>query len=347
MKLTRVYKLRVYPNFQKKEEVRYTYAQFLRYVNLWCGKLFFNGNKSVSTEGLGQLANKAQHKARGIIQALVQASKATGEKTNIPVIRQLGCPAKVELNKQSCFDYWVSIESQFGRPVKVPALSHRKLNQALKSGWELNPVAEFVLDKEGRSFVRVFVQKEVAKAELETKTLGCDVGYRNSVSRSDKYVGRNTSKIIYKTRQKQSSRQRQGFKSSLTKTRVKQLLDVEAKLAVARCKRVGLSLVVESLRVLNNLRSGRLQGWARNYFANRCHVLGKEEGVFVWEVNPAYTSQTCSECGHVDKQSRSGLKFCCTACGFTANADVNAACNLAVKGTASLEKLAKRSGTVS
>src|SRR5690242_2425209 len=50
----------------------------------------------------------------------------------------------------------------------------------------------------------------------------------------------------------------------------------------------------------------------------------------VEKVNAAYTSQRCSACGHVDAKSReSQARFACTACGFAANADVNAAINIA------------------
>jgi putative transposase len=50
----------------------------------------------------------------------------------------------------------------------------------------------------------------------------------------------------------------------------------------------------------------------------------------VEKVYPAFTSQRCSACGHVDPKSReSQARFVCTACGFTDNADVNAARNIA------------------
>lgn len=46
----------------------------------------------------------------------------------------------------------------------------------------------------------------------------------------------------------------------------------------------------------------------------------------VVEVNPKYSSQECSRCHYIHKQNRisQGL-FCCTSCGFSANADYNAA----------------------
>jgi len=50
----------------------------------------------------------------------------------------------------------------------------------------------------------------------------------------------------------------------------------------------------------------------------------------VEKIIPAFTSQRCSACGHVDAKSRERQAcFVCTACGFTCNADVNAARNIA------------------
>lgn len=52
-------------------------------------------------------------------------------------------------------------------------------------------------------------------------------------------------------------------------------------------------------------------------------------------IDPKYTSQTCNECGVVDKLSRiSQSKFACTACGNVTNADVNAAKNIKRGGAA-------------
>ncbi len=47
------------------------------------------------------------------------------------------------------------------------------------------------------------------------------------------------------------------------------------------------------------------------------------------KVDPAYTSQTCSRCGHVHRDNRpSQAVFACGTCGFQANADHNAAINI-------------------
>ena len=50
----------------------------------------------------------------------------------------------------------------------------------------------------------------------------------------------------------------------------------------------------------------------------------------VEKVKAAYTSQTCNACKHIASQSRkSQATFVCVACGHRANADVNAARNIA------------------
>ena len=50
----------------------------------------------------------------------------------------------------------------------------------------------------------------------------------------------------------------------------------------------------------------------------------------VEKIKPHYTSQRCSACGQVDRDSRERQAvFRCTACGFAGNADVNAAINIA------------------
>lgn len=103
---------------------------------------------------------------------------------------------------------------------------------------------------------------------------------------------------------------------------------------------------VEDLRVVNMTRSARgtVEMPGRNVRAkaglNRA-ILNSGWGMFVArledkapgrveKVNPAFTSQRCSVCGHVAAESRkSQALFACVACGHTSNADLNAARNIA------------------
>lgn len=56
-------------------------------------------------------------------------------------------------------------------------------------------------------------------------------------------------------------------------------------------------------------------------------------GGCVVAVDPAYTSQTCCQCGCVDAANRrSQSEFCCVACNHEDNADCNAAKNILNQG---------------
>ena len=67
------------------------------------------------------------------------------------------------------------------------------------------------------------------------------------------------------------------------------------------------------------------QGWG--LFVRRLQDKARGRVRFV---DPRYTSQRCSECGHVAAESReSQARFVCVACGFACNADLNAARTIA------------------
>ena len=63
-------------------------------------------------------------------------------------------------------------------------------------------------------------------------------------------------------------------------------------------------------------------------------------GSKVVAVSPAYTSQECSECGYVHADNRiTQADFVCGSCGYTKNADVNAAKNIKKRGTGGLPEM--------
>jgi putative transposase len=72
----------------------------------------------------------------------------------------------------------------------------------------------------------------------------------------------------------------------------------------------------------------RLQRWVYSYSLDRLECFYEVNGVRVHRIHPAYTSQTWSECGNRDKQSRNGETFCCTAFGVIMDADFNASRNI-------------------
>jgi len=59
----------------------------------------------------------------------------------------------------------------------------------------------------------------------------------------------------------------------------------------------------------------------------------KQRGGQLIKVDPKHTSQTCNKCGHISKENRkTQSKFVCTTCGYSANADINAAKNILDRG---------------
>lgn len=77
------------------------------------------------------------------------------------------------------------------------------------------------------------------------------------------------------------------------------------------------------------------QGWheMRRQLTYKQAWLGGD----VLAINPAYTSQKCACCGHTEKDNRqTQASFVCTACGYSANADINGARNILAAGHAVL-----------
>lgn len=71
-----------------------------------------------------------------------------------------------------------------------------------------------------------------------------------------------------------------------------------------------------------------VHSWAFGQLQNFIEYKAMEKGLIVAYVDPRYTSQRCSECGFVHRSNRNSHKFICKECGYTANADYNASCNI-------------------
>jgi putative transposase len=91
-----------------------------------------------------------------------------------------------------------------------------------------------------------------------------------------------------------------------------------------------------SIRVQNRTKgiefTRKLNNWAfyelEQFLKYKAEALGKT----VVMIDPRYTSQKCSVCGHIYKGNRKGHSFNCVKCGFQIHADLNAARNIAVLG---------------
>lgn len=71
------------------------------------------------------------------------------------------------------------------------------------------------------------------------------------------------------------------------------------------------------------------RAWTFYSLQQKIEQLAAENGIVVRKIDPMYTSQMCSKCGHISPDNRKTQSdFRCVACGYRKNADHNAAMNI-------------------
>lgn len=203
------------------------------------------------------------------------------------------------------------------------------------------------------AFVRgkwfLFVGCEVeTPAPLDVEgALGVDLGIVNLATDSDgeSYSGRQIEqrRKWYQTRRQ--SLQKVGTRSA--KRRLRQLRGRQqrfqkdtnhciSKRLVAKAERTKRGIALEDLkgirtraRVRGPEQRARHSNWAFSQLRQFISYKAERVGVPVTLVDPAYTSQCCSACGHTERRNRkSQSQFCCVVCHYQLPADENAAINI-------------------
>lgn len=113
---------------------------------------------------------------------------------------------------------------------------------------------------------------------------------------------------------------------------------VISKSLVLHAKDTGRGIALENLTHIRSRtrfrkkQRAKMGGWAFAQLRGFIEYKGNLYGVPVVAVDPRNTSRTCPKCGHCEKANRkSQSEFQCRRCGHTANADINAAINLAAR----------------
>jgi transposase len=84
-----------------------------------------------------------------------------------------------------------------------------------------------------------------------------------------------------------------------------------------------------------------MTGWAFAQLRSFVEYKAQLAGVPVALVDPKHTSQRCHVCGHVARSNRqSQALFSCKNCGYTTNADFNAALNIRYRARVSAPEVA-------
>ncbi len=86
----------------------------------------------------------------------------------------------------------------------------------------------------------------------------------------------------------------------------------------------------------NRRLSKSISDAAWSLFRRCLEYKAEEAGIGFKAVDPEYTSQDCSSCGHREKKALSDRVHHCKKCGYTADRDLNAAINILTLGLQSL-----------
>jgi IS605 OrfB family transposase len=211
--------------------------------------------------------------------------------------------------------------------------------------------ADLVLIK-GTFFLLVTIDTPEAPPIVPERFLGVDLGIVTLAADSDgnSYTG----EPIEVVRQR-CAIHRQTYQATHTKSakrRLKRMAGKESrfrravnhmisKQLVTQAKDTKAALVLEDLTGISErvtVRKGQRnkhKSWSFRQLAAFIAYKAQRLGIPVIFVDPKNTSRTCAKCGHVDKRNRqSQALFSCLRCGHRANADTNAAKNLATRGAA-------------
>jgi IS605 OrfB family transposase len=218
--------------------------------------------------------------------------------------------------------------------VNVPIKHHRQSNKFIKNEWERKNTIHLKKVKNNFYF-SLFWKKEQTIKNTKNKVIGIDVGYKKLISSSSGvHYGQELNKIYDKISRKQQGSKK--FKRALMQRNelinfyVKEFIETEQPDEV----------IIESLKNVKHKSSGKiynktmnmLQRWSYDRTFNKLTQLSESKGFIIKKVNPAYTSQTCSRCGNIHKESRKGEQYECVNCGMKLDADYNAALNILKRG---------------
>jgi IS605 OrfB family transposase len=260
------------------------------------------------------------------------------KKVSIPIDQRM---LSVIREKQTeLFDEFVGVRLPYFKEnikraiqINLPIKYHKLYNQYILDGWDRKNTIK--LTKSNNCFYLCFaLEKDNSEKKTSGKTLGIDIGYKKLIVDSNGNQYGKELKQIYerlskKVRGSKNYKQLVSFKKN-------KINEVVNKFYQENCD--VHTLYAENLKsVKTNSKLGKhfnnkLQYWSYAQVLNKLETLSEREGFYFFKVNPAYTSQTCSFCGEVDKSARNGEVYQCKNCKTTIDADYNAAINVLHRG---------------
>ena len=209
-----------------------------------------------------------------------------------------------------------------------------------------------LIERDGVFYLIATCETPEAEAYEPSDFIGVDLGIVNIATTSTGYraAGRGLNRHRKRQRELRRKLQTKGTKSAkrLLKRRNRRerrhatnINHIIAKKIVITAERTGRGIALEDLTGIRDrvrLRKGqraRLHTWGFHQLGRFIDYKARRAGVPLVYVDPAYTSQQCSQCGHIDRKNRvDQATFVCRACGVLLHADDNASLNVGRKGEA-------------
>lgn len=234
------------------------------------------------------------------------------------------------------FDEFIQISS----PVKDSSKKNRALmirlpikhyKHSLKyrndSGWTRKKSIQFKRIN-GKYYANLIYERPEAPRKNNSSTIAFDQGYKKLLSDSNGlHYGAEMFGLYEKI-----SRKKQGSKA------FKRLLITRNEMINRTINEINFDdvshIIIENLKNVKHKSKifhtvmNKIQRWSYPKTVLKLERFCEENGVLLTKINPAYTSQTCSNCGVVDAKSRQGELFDCQHCGMKMDADSNAAMNI-------------------
>lgn len=205
--------------------------------------------------------------------------------------------------------------------------------------------ADLVRDRKGRWWLHGVMEATTPVVTPIEETIGVDLGIANPAtdSRNEFYGGKHWQDIEDRTFELRRRLQSKGTKSA--KRRLKEISGRQKRFR-RDCDHVLSKRLVQSVdegatiafEDLTNIRGRaktrkaqrcRLYSWSFAQFQSFVTYKAEARGIVIGFVDPRYTSQKCSECGHIERGNRpTQSDFRCKKCGFESHADLNAAINI-------------------
>lgn len=231
------------------------------------------------------------------------------------------------------FDLWIRIGSVFGNRFSLilPSRKHKHYNKMIREGYK--QCSSATLYKNDKNyFVNIFFEKEEpVKISSRTKCLGIDIGINKLMSLSDgRFIGVDFKNLLKKLENR--VQKSHNYNQTLS----------EIKCYIGWCiNQIGIEnynlIVIEELKnITKNGKKLSKSKWLRKKLAHwnidllhrRLMEKCENSRAYLTTVPACYTSQRCSHCGEIHKESRKGEKYECISCGCALDADTNASINI-------------------